>query len=249
MEYDPAGSTGPGLDERVQFYVYGGGVKDTKQIQFADLDGFGPKPSPLLCVVCHGGKTKLTTSKKANFARFREFDLPSFRYSNGRTWNYNDTTTLTANELNRFAKLNQMVRDAPPGTAISQLVDAWYGPGLGAGAPHEPSPPLAWTNPTGWTNPQSVYAAVYGKSCRTCHIARDEGDPNAAKTFYNDPTEFFLNFVASYVCGPTTRIMPNAIVTYKNFWSGYDAGSGPAQDFETAMHLKGSLPNASHCGQ
>src|SRR5205085_8032168 len=123
MEYNNSATSNPTTDERVQFYVFGGGVAASARIQFADLDGFGPKPVPFLCMVCHGGEPTLTGSTKSNFARFREFDLPSFHYSNGRTWDYGQSS-LTAAELNNFAKLNQLVHDAPSGTAISALIDA-----------------------------------------------------------------------------------------------------------------------------
>jgi len=61
--------------------VFGGGLATSPRIQYADLDGFGPKPVPFLCMVCHGGKPSLRGSNKSNFARFREFlfaDFPGF---------------------------------------------------------------------------------------------------------------------------------------------------------------------------
>src|SRR5436190_1035172 len=72
MEYNNSATSNPTTDERVQFYVFGGGVAASARIQFADLDGFGPKPVPFLCMVCHGGEPTLTGSTKSNFARFRE---------------------------------------------------------------------------------------------------------------------------------------------------------------------------------
>ncbi len=141
MEYDSSVSVTPSTDERVQFYVFQNGVASSGRIQFADLDGFGPKPVPFLCMVCHGGHDTLSSSNKANFARFREFDLPSFRYSGGRSWNYG-AATLTPSELEKFAKLNQLVHGTGSGTAVSALIDAWYPGGLGSGAPGLPPPSI-----------------------------------------------------------------------------------------------------------
>ncbi len=178
---------------------------------------------PFLCLICHGGQPNLSATNKATYARFREFDLPSFRYSNGRSWDFGQTT-LNATELDNFAKLNQKVRNAMAGTPIRSLIDAWY-PGGVAGGPA----PVLPTPPSGWSTQVSGYHNVNGKSCRTCHVARDEGNPNAFLVF-NDSGNF--SFTSYAVCGqgvPKRRVMPNAVVTYKNFW----ADSLRVQQYET----------------
>ena len=76
MEFDPNAAN----NANVQFYVYNGGDGASTRLEFADLDGLGPKPVPHLCMVCHGGDY---VGNRVRFARFREFDLPSFRYSGG----------------------------------------------------------------------------------------------------------------------------------------------------------------------
>ena len=209
MEYDASAP----VDERVQFYVFGGGDAAAPRITFADLDGLGPKPVPFLCAVCHGGSPNLNANGTVDYARFREFDLPSFKYSGGRDWDYG-SANLDATELGNFAALNEMVRNTTNGLPIGDLIDAWYPGGFaGSPAPAVPIPPAGWaTEPTG-------YHEVHGKTCRTCHIARDEGNPNSF---------FVLNSLANFqgtsytVCGsgvPKRRFMPNAVVTYKNFWA------------------------------
>jgi hypothetical protein len=229
MEYDNTALAA----ERVQFYVFGGGVAGSNRINFADLDGFGPKPVPFLCAVCHGGDSSLAASNKLRHARFREFDLPSFRYSGGRQWDFGQTT-LNAAELANFAKLNQQVRSAPSGTPISSLVDGWYPGGFSGG----PAPVLP-TPPAGWTTQASGYHNVYGKSCRTCHVARDEGIIPAPYIVFNNVVDFSGTDYA--VCGgtgtPKRRIMPNAVVTYKNFW----ADTPRVQQYET---LTGTTVNS-----
>ena len=80
------------------------------RLKFADLDGLGPKPVPFLCQVCHGGGPGLDGSNKAADAHFREFDLPTFRYSGARAWDYGQVigpTTPSQAEFDKFANLNQ----------------------------------------------------------------------------------------------------------------------------------------------
>ncbi len=207
MEY----TTSEPSDRRVRFYVYGGGDPALAgKLKFADLDGLGPKPVPHLCTVCHGGRYN-TTAKNATQSRFREFDLPSFKYSGGRSWDYAPSpNTLTPAELTDFAALNEMIRNVAPGTSpIKDLIDNWYTGGFGAGtAPVKPAVP------TGWNAQVNGYHNVFGKSCRTCHVARDGGVANPYITF-PDASDFATT--DDVVCDIPKR-MPNAYVTYKNFW-------------------------------
>jgi len=202
------------VERRVRFFVYGGGdPASAGKLKFADLDGLGPKPVPYLCVVCHGG-TYDDTTHNALQARFREFDLQSFKYSGGRSWDYppaGASNNLSANELTAFATLNQMVRDVQPATsAIKELINNWYPGGFGAG-----TKPSNTAVPSGWSTSASVYRNVFGKSCRTCHVARDGGVANAFITFSSASNFQTTDYI---VCNSPKR-MPNAYVTYKNFWS------------------------------
>jgi hypothetical protein len=211
MEYDPAAGA-----DAVQFYVYGAGAQaNSARLKFADLDGLGPKPVPFLCQVCHGGGPGLDNNNEAQNAHFREFDLPSFRYSNTRTWDYGEPigpTTPTQAEFDKFAKLNQFVRDANLGNPIADLINAWYPGNNFTGQPTLPSPPA------GWSGHANEYRLVYGQSCRSCHVARDFPD------FISNPgfNYFTSSYPVSKVCGsgnPKVRVMPNASVTYRNFWA------------------------------
>jgi cytochrome c5 len=216
MEFDPAAGA-----EAVQFYVFNGGTAAAPRAEFADLDGLGPKPVPHLCMVCHGGQF---SANKVQNARFREFDLPSFRYSANRSWDFGQAT-LTPAELGNFAKLNQFVRNAHTGTPIANLINAWY-PGGFAGSPA----PVLPAPPAGWSGQAAGYHAVYGTSCRTCHVARDA------------PFDLTFGSFAAFggtdytVCGfgtPKRRVMPNAYVTYRNFWTD----SPRVQQFEALMGI------------
>ncbi|MES2441230.1 MAG: hypothetical protein V4574_00240 [Pseudomonadota bacterium] len=209
MEYDPAGG-----DEAVQFYVYGGAATGSPRLKFADLDGFGPKPVPFLCQVCHGGGPYLTGSNKVEFAHFREFDLPSFRYPGGKHWDYGEATGGVAPsnaDFDKFAILNHYVRDTNVGNEIARTIDDWYS-GSFSGTPD--APPAA----PGWgTVSDADYRLVYGQTCRTCHIARDY--PQFVGT---DGFDTFKTDSIGRVCGsgpaPRVRVMPNASITYRNFW-------------------------------
>ena len=201
-------------DQRVRFFVYGGGDPNAAgKLKFADLDGLGPKSVPHLCIVCHGGSYD-NGSNNVVHARFREFDLQSFKYSGDRSWDYPpspDNNSLSNSELTAFATLNQMVRDIQPNSsAIKELIDDWYPGGFGAG-----TKPVQTNVPPGWSTEVSVYQNVYGKSCRTCHVARDGGVANAFITFNSSSNFQGTDYV---VCG-FPKVMPNAFITYKNFWN------------------------------
>jgi len=147
--------------------------------------------------------------------------LPSFKYSETRSWDYAPVAnTLTLTEISNFGELNQMVRDSQPNTnAITALIDRWYS-GNYTDPPVKPAVPSSWNvvNPINGQTPAQVvnaYHNVFGKSCRTCHVARDEGNDDAPLLF-NDAV-YFSNR-KSVVCG-SPKVMPNAFVTYKNFWS------------------------------
>lgn len=233
MEYKSAAEA----DRRVTFYVYGGGDATAPRINFADLDGMGPKPVPHLCFVCHGGSPTLdTVTNEGLHARFREFDLPSFKYSETRSWDYGqaiDPTSqisLNATEISNFGTLNQMVRDSQPNTnAITALINAWYPDNVFNVSPIRPAEPAGWSNPLFPPGAASLsdaipafrvknaYHNVFGKACRTCHVARDEGDTNPDKyILFNNAGNFSST---SYVVCDSPKVMPNAFVTYKNFWS------------------------------
>lgn len=218
MEFDPAAPVG----QRVQFYAYAGGQAGGPRIGFADLDGFGPKPIPQLCTVCHGG-TYDDVAGRAVDSKFREFDLPSLRYSGNRSWDFfpsSSSSALSTIELGNFARLNNMVLNSEPQSGgvptdtLGKLIRAWYPSFVGGPAPVRPAAPASWPNdstnmPAGTTFTwQDIYHGPYAQSCRTCHVAR--GFDLNSKAQYR--------FTAYAVCN-TPRIMPNAVITYRNFWA------------------------------
>lgn len=222
--------------EAVQFYVYSNEGPTSGLLKFADLDGFGPKPVPHLCLVCHGGSSTLTNNKAQN-SRFREFDLPSFHYPNDVTWDYGQGVPAEV-EAADLGTLNSFVHDlSPSNTPIRNLIAAWYPGANYAIAPGLPTPPAGWN---GSAANIDGYHSVYGTTCRTCHVARDDGAASPPYITFNSKANFEgTNFV---VCGLDYRVMPNAIITFKNFWTDtprvnkYEALMNPAVPINTCQN-------------
>lgn len=200
MEYDA--SLG---DTAVSFYAFNGGVATAPRVNFADLDGLGPKPLPHLCMVCHGGEPgAFTVDSLVHDGVFREFDLPSFRYSGNRDWDFDQApSSLDLFELSQFATLNNEVAAINSGNKVSEVIDGWYNGGGIA-----PQQLLNSEIPAGWVGQEDVYRDLYATTCRTCHIARS-GIIDTSASFAN----------SEYTVCNIPRRMPNAYITYKNFWS------------------------------
>lgn len=209
-------------DTAVSFYAYNGGLGSAQRIKFADLDGLGPKPIPQLCMVCHGGEPGSFVDDDlvhvdgfednlVHDAKFREFDLPTFRYSGNRSWEFPPAvSTLNNTELDNFEVINNEVSVINPGNKISALIDAWYSGG--GNTPQELSDsqvPVSWQGDSvGAVTSEDAYRDLYAPSCRACHIARS----GIVDTFNS------FKFSSFWVC-EQPKVMPNAYITYKNFWS------------------------------
>jgi len=206
----------------VSFYAYGGGTGSAPRIDAVDLDGTTPKPVPQVCAVCHGGRYDpigptsgpadplAPTVDDLDFgASFREWDLPSLRYTLGR-----DDSQLTPTELTTFRDLNERVRDhTAPAAAIVELLDGWYGT---ASNPNPgPAPDLLFVPPGFVGSAQAaLYHDVVAPSCRTCHVARGPGqDFNA----YAGELDIRRGSIEYLVCGQS-KLMPNARLTFDNLW-------------------------------
>jgi hypothetical protein len=193
----------------MKFFAYQGPDAGSPRVNSVDLDGFGPRFVPSSCVVCHGGGYfSVTNNMFSNtdpakspelHASLREFDRSTLRPPSGQDM----STALDA--------LNMIVRHGNPayggahnGIAIAELIDGWYKSG-----PFDPT-----FVPSGWSTNPAFYQNAVAKSCRTCHVAFDDGVNWAAMaTFNSDP-----DFQHALVCPDTGRFMPNAVLTYINFW-------------------------------
>jgi len=222
MEYTPLAGVAGNI---VKFFVFNNGQASGKLVNSADLDGFGQKFVPNLCVNCHGGEfyspanpaspTPLEVSLRPSLAAtigasFREFDTASFRYPGG-------AVTLPAGLRQSFYDLNQLTKATNPQSPITDLIDNWYS-GI---APTDP--PITSYTPSGWidaSQPQKeqLYQQVVATSCRTCHVAFSQTSPSSGIT-WTSYAQFNLHkgTTKDYVCGDN-KVMPHALMTYRNFW-------------------------------
>jgi Bacterial Ig domain len=203
MEYSAVEGLG-GEPKRVKFFVFApGAVAGTARVDRADLDGNGDKFVPRLCMMCHGGQYNAGTPRDTR-SSFREFDLTSFKYS--------PLLDRPAQEV-AFQQLNNIVAASNPWPPINQLIGVWNSAGL-------PQPPDAVVS--GWTgNPQqNLYVQVVGTTCRTCHIAQDNGGTGDDAIDWSTYGMFHSHrlFIQGLACGPS-KDMPQAKITYNNFWS------------------------------
>lgn len=208
----------PAGDRIVKFYVFQGGQPTGPRVDSADLDKAGPKFVPNLCLICHGGNYNPANAASPNFndinmgASFREFDTHSFTYP--------AANPQAAQEPSFFTQ-NQLVLQTNPAPAIVELIARFYA----GGATVDPN-----AVPTGWqpastggsAAPQGFYLDVVGKSCRTCHVAQPEYNPLApsgsAYPDWNSYAMFRDNRQLAYLLVCNAKQMPNALVTFKNFW-------------------------------
>jgi hypothetical protein len=209
------------------------GTAATPRSNVAVLDAFGPKYVPQLCTVCHGGQYIANDYLHPTFAEvnlsssFREFDLGSFKYPGGGH-DYPPTVATGQGSLDDFHALNNtVVASQPASTAITELIGGWYQGGTS-------TPNLNWA-PNGWIGApqQSLYSNVVSLSCRTCHVAR-VGDLqfDTFTKFSNTNNQGVIGPPNGVVCG-SNKVMPNAIITYKNFWQSVPSRPGALASFST----------------
>jgi hypothetical protein len=222
MEFTPLAGV-PG--KVVKFFVYNNGQPTGKLINSANLDGFGEKFVPNLCITCHGGEfyfpadpalpTALELSLRPSLASavgasFREFDTQSFRYPGG-------VAVLPAAQRQAFFDLNQLVKDSAPQPEIVDLINGWYAGIAPTDPPNDLFTPAAWID-AAQPAKQQLYQQVVGRSCRTCHVAFGGGSsPFAVNWSRYEQFQNFRGSVQNLVCGDD-KFMPHALMTYRNFW-------------------------------
>jgi mono/diheme cytochrome c family protein/cytochrome c5 len=216
----------PDNDRAVKFYVYDTNAPDGPTVKKADLDGFGERPVPQLCMVCHGGNLASVAAdpadpsgpKKGAFAsrtdivsmgaKFLPFDLHLFNFP---------AASSKAAQQAAFKNLNEdivRVVSQDMGSAAAQItgvVDAWYAGG--SSTQIEDAVVANWDGATPASNAHRFYRDVFGKACRTCHISR----PFDAPAFDNKADyEAQIASVQNRVC--RQRVMPHALRTNQVFW-------------------------------
>jgi mono/diheme cytochrome c family protein len=217
----------PDSNRAVKFYAYD--TKTGTQLFQADLDGYGARPLPNLCVVCHGGKSAdaakdlndPSKGKKPAYtarsdvinekSKFLPFDLHFFKFQ---------AANPKAAQEDSFRNLNieivkQVATAINPADPVAELVTAWY-PG-NAGNQKDDAVIAGW-NTGGASNPNHqdnrMYRDVFARACRTCHVAQ----PYTAPSF-TTVTDFRnqIGTVQTRVC--VNKVMPHAQRTNEIFWS------------------------------
>jgi len=215
MEYGPVEGQGP--TRIVKFFVYAGGdfASNAPRAPAADLDGFGPRFVPNLCLNCHGGdysNPAAPTPADINMgASFRELDIATYKFPGGR---------LVANDAEKtaFREQNLIVKGAAGDTIaiqpIKDVITGWY-PGASIEQDNTFTPP-------GWAGApqQTLYHDVVKPSCRTCHVAFDASpDPGGIGWIAYEQLRLRREFgILQSIALCNSRTMPHAVITYRNFW-------------------------------
>jgi hypothetical protein len=216
MEYGPV--EGQGTTRIVKFFVFKGGdfARNAPRAPSADLDGFGEKFVPNLCLNCHGGNYLPANAAAPTFAEinmgasFRELDIATYKFPGGRL--LADNAEKTA-----FRQQNLIVKGAAAGDTITiqpikDLISGWY-----------PAASIDQDNsftPGGWTGApqQDLYHDVVKQSCRTCHVALDADSSEFGLGWISyEQLQLRYDFLQGFVLCES-RVMPHAVTTYRNFW-------------------------------
>jgi len=217
----------PDNNRAVKFYVYVTNDPDGPTVKKADLDGFGERPVPQLCVVCHGGQVASvpadpldpTGPKKGAFtirndimsmqSNFLPFDLHLYNFPAGKTKAAQQTNFKN---LNRDIVREVAVGNGAQGTAIVELIDT-INPAASA-SQQEDAVITNWDGANPASDNHRFYRDVYARACRTCHVAL----PFSAPAFTNKVD--FQNQIGTVqfrVCNQ--KIMPHAKRTNDIFWT------------------------------
>jgi hypothetical protein len=195
----------------VKFFAYQGPDASSPRVNSVDLDGLGPRFLPSVCVVCHGGgyfsvdnnTFVLGDPKKSPevHASFREFDRGTLKPPSGQD------VSAVLDTLNSLVRQGNPIYGGQNGIAIAELIDGWY-------QSNSFDPNFV---PSGWKGvpaEETFYLNTVAKSCRTCHVAFDPYVSWAEKSHFVGNSDFH-HFL---VCEDNSRVMPNAVMTYINFW-------------------------------
>ena len=222
MEYSPIEGQSNYV---VKFFVFAGNGNgaNAPQVPSANLDGFGEKFVPNLCLNCHGGSYSPSNPASPTAAEldmkssFRELDTATYRFPSG-------LFQPTPAEKAAFHQQNDLVKALHPGQgsppnagtrqAIRDLITGWYQAG-------NDDQDNTWT-PNDWLGQpqQGLYHDVVAGSCRTCHVAFDDDSSQFGiqwTTYAQLKFRRSSGLLADYVLCQS-RFMPHAVVTWRNFW-------------------------------
>lgn len=206
-------------DRVVKFYVYGA---DGTRVNSADLDGFGARPIPQLCMVCHGGSANYdgapsptnppvfeTVDDVDLGSVFLPFDLTAFTIVDGLTVEGMLGLFDKAAQQDEFRQLNEeIVLSSDPGPAIEEVIANMY-PGPGDQIEDFVIP--------GWSSDpahDAMYRNVVARACRACHVAQLDTDITFRTSTQATDLASSIRF---RVC--QQGVMPHARATYDRFWT------------------------------
>ena len=217
----------PDNNRAVKFYVYVTNDPNGPTVKKADLDGFGPRPVPQLCVICHGGQVASEPADPADptgptkgaftsrndimsmTANFLPFDLHFYNFPAAKSKAAQQTNFKN---LNRDIVREVAVGNGAQGTAIVELIDT-INPAAAA-TQQEDAVITNWDGALPASDNHKFYRDVFARSCRTCHVAQPFSAPPFTNKvdFQND-----IGAVQFRVCNQ--KIMPHAKRTNDIFWT------------------------------
>ena len=181
------------------FLVFTNGPSQYNLSPKVTLDTEGPKLVPFACLSCHGGTYNATTRKVDN-ASLLPLDPGLLAFMN--------PAAKDAQE-EKLRKLNLMIRDAQPQSAIAQYLNGLYNGGIGtAGTKAQPD-----YVPASWAAQSGLYRSVVRPHCAMCHLAAQPSWNFASWANFED-NKALIN---ADVCAAHT--MPHAEVPFKSFWT------------------------------
>lgn len=162
------------------------------------LDTEGPKIVPFACISCHGG-TYNPSTRRVDGASFLPLDPGLLSFA---------SASEKAAQEEKIRKINLMIHDAQPGTAIAQYLNGLYNGAIGnSGATAVPD-----YVPASWAPQAGFYRQVVRPYCAMCHLA---GPPSwnfaSWQNFQDNGALIYADVCAAHT-------MPHAEVPFKNFW-------------------------------
>lgn len=199
----------------VKFYVFN--ADGSTLLNNADLDGFGARPIPQLCMVCHGGAYPggFVVGAEPPFSSRDEVKLGSqFLPFDIHFYTFTTAPFDKAGQQDEFETLNKDVvafvpSSLPGDTAITDLINGLH-PVPGADQDEN-------FVVTGWNAQpleQQMYRDVVARTCRTCHIASPFID---LKFSDSGQAKSRLGAIETRVCAQ--HVMPHAKRTHDIFWT------------------------------
>jgi len=196
---------------RVNFFTYDG---NDQLVSAAALDIEGGKPTPGICMACHGGRLDKSTRPGSVLvvgATYLPFDVQAFGYSGAAGFGLND-------QQEAMRKLNELVVESRPNDTnanrpIVRFINSLYqtGPGGVHGAGNTAG---AAVTPAGWQGHDTTYQWITKPYCQMCHMALGENlDFTTFTGFSNSSGSINVD-----VCTGNSRPMPHAQVPFEKFW-------------------------------